>query len=116
MIFKYYLILFLKRFLWIHYLTFLSLFFVNEKIGGFLLVVLLSNIFIQQFKLLSEFKDLVILCKLYQKPVYFIAICNLILASFLLLLLWKVIPSSLIVAVLLPGFTFNIFKTVLNAN
>lgn len=116
MIFKYYLILFLKRFLWIHYLTLVSLFFLNEKVRDFLLFVLLANIFIQQFKLLSEFKDLVILCKLYQKPVYFIAIYNLILASFLLLLFWKVVPSALIVAVLLPGFTFNIFKTVLNAN
>lgn len=88
----------------------------NEKVGAFLLFVLLANIFIQQFKLFSEFKDLVILCELYQKPVYFIAIYNLILASFLLLLLWKIVPSALIVAVLLPGFTFNIFKTVLNAN
>lgn len=113
MIFKYYLILFLKRFIWIHYLTLVSLFFVNEEVKSFLLIILLANIFIQQFKLFSEFKDLVILCKLYQKPVYFIAIYNLIIASLLLFVFSELIPPALTVGVLLPGFTFNIFKTVL---
>lgn len=116
MILKYYLILFTKRFLWIHYLILVSLFFVGSEVKGFLLVILLTNIFIQQFKLFYEFKDVVILCKLNQKPVYFIPIFNLILASLLLLFFSEVVPSALIIVVLLPGFTFNIFKIVLNAN
>lgn len=116
MLLKYYLILFLKRFLWIHYLILVSLFFAGAEIKSFLLFVLLANIFIQQFKLFSDFKDVVILCKLYQKPIYFIAIFNLIVASFLLVVFKEIVPSTLIFAILLPGFTFNIFKTVLNAH
>ena len=116
MLFKYYLILFLKRFLWIHYLILVSLFFVGAEIKSLLSFVLLANIFIQQFKLFSDFEDVVIICKLYQKPIYFIAFFNLILASFLLIIFKEIVPPTLIFAVLLPGFTFNVFKTVLNAN
>lgn len=102
--------------MWIHYLILVSLFFVSSEGKGFLLVMLLANIFVQQFKLLTTLKDLVTLCTLYQKPVYFISISNLLVASLIMLSFSAVVPPFLIIGVLLPGFTFNILKTILNAN
>ncbi len=111
-----FLLLFFKKFLWVHYVLTFSLFLVADEYFTMLSTVLFLNLFIQQFKMFAYFEELITLFKLYQYPIYFMAITYFVTGFLLLMPLSPLIDFRLIFGILFPGLLFNLIKIKFHAN
>lgn len=110
-IFKYFIRIFFKKFIWIHYFVFISLYLVKNKFRLYLIFILLLNLFIQQIKILNFFNDLFFMCKFYGISMYYLSLYVFLVGFILLLPYVKIIGFYTILSFLVTGLIINVLKT-----
>ncbi len=108
--------LFYKKLLWVPPLLLLFLFIIDQRYQQSMIAVIISYIFVQQFKLFKDFSEVINLCRLYHKSVIWLSVYNSLFTFILLFIFKSFIPVEYIVACLLPGFLFNLIKSIFHAH
>lgn len=109
-IFKYFTIVFFRKFLWLHYFVFISLYLVQGEVRLYLLFILLFNLFIQQIKILNHYKDLFRIAKLYSISLYSLGFYIFTFGLILLSPYVKIIGIFNIFSILFSGLVINTIK------
>lgn len=109
-VFKYFLLTFFKKLIWVHYVAISSVFLIKNELRTICLVILVLNILIQQIKVLNSFKDLIKMCKLYGVSLYILVLYNFFVGFILLTPFLSIISFYIIFSVLLTGVIVNTIK------
>jgi len=109
-ILRYFLLTFVKKLIWIHYVAFIAIFLLDNNVRTYLLTLLFLNLFMQQIKILNSFKDLFLMCKLYRVSLYRLALYNFILSLILLIPFYQIIGFYSAFSILFLGLSINTLK------